>query len=249
MLYYINYKISLPILQDIIKILFMKKERKVSKDGSPYVTDEIFNTASHIFGTILSITVTVLLVVFASVAGKVWHIVSFSIYGVTLVSVFLSSSFHHGIDGNKKVENIFRLFDYLAIFLLIAGTYTPICLTVLRGALGWSIFGIVWGLAIIGILIKIFFQKIPKWVTNTIYISMGWVGIVMIYRLYTSIGIKGVIMILLAGLFYTIGSFIFYLEKPNPIPNKFGFHEIWHIFVIMGALTFSLFMYICILPN
>ena len=227
----------------------MKKERKVSKDGSPYVTDEIFNTASHIFGTILSITVTVLLVVFASVKGKVWHIVSFSIYGVTLVSVFLSSSLHHGIDGNKKIENIFRLFDYLAIFLLIAGTYTPICLTVLRGALGWSIFGIVWGLAIIGILIKIFFPKIPKWVTNTIYISMGWVGVVMIYRLYTTIGIMGVIMILLAGLFYTVGSFVFYLEKPNPIPNKFGFHEIWHIFVIMGALFFSLFMYIYILPN
>jgi hemolysin III len=227
----------------------MKKDRKVSKDGSPHVTDEIFNTISHIFGTILSITVTVILIVYASVAGKVWHIVSFSIYGVTLISVFLASSLHHGINGNKTIENIFRLFDYLAIFLLIAGTYTPICLTIIRDPLGWSIFGIIWGLAIIGILIKIVFPKIPKWVTNTIYISMGWVGIIMIYRLLTIIGIGGVMMILLAGLFYTVGSFIFYLEKPNPIPNKFGFHEIWHIFVIIGALIFSLFMYIYILPN
>ncbi len=227
----------------------MAKARKVSKDGSPHVTDEIFNTISHIFGTILSITVTVLLIVYASVEGKVWHIVSFSIYGATLISVFLASTFHHGVNGNKKIEDIFRLFDYLAIFLLIAGTYTPICLTVLRGPLGWSIFGIVWGLAIIGILIKIFFVNIPKWVTNTIYISMGWVGIIMLYRLYASVGIGGVIMMLLGGLFYTAGSFIFYLEKPNPISGKFGFHEIWHIFVILGALTFSLFMYIFILPN
>jgi hemolysin III len=224
------------------------KKRKRSKDGSVHVTDEIFNTASHIIGCVFALTTLVILVVYASVQGKVWHIVSFAIYGASLVMVFLASTFHHGIEADKKVEWIFRQFDYFAIFLLIAGTYTPFCLVLLRGPLGWSVFGITWGLAALGIVIKSVYPKIPKWVTNVIYVSMGWLAVIMIVPLLKIIGITGISLLTLGGAFYTIGSFIFYAEKPNPLPGKFGFHEIWHIFVIAGALTHALLIYFYILP-
>jgi hemolysin III len=224
------------------------ENRKLSKDGSIHVTDEKFNTASHIAGSVFALVVLVILVVYASVEGKVWHIVSFSIYGATLLAVFLASTFHHGIESEEKTESLFRLFDYFAIFLLIAGTYTPFCLILLRGPLGWSIFGLNWGLAAIGVAIKALFPKIPKWVTNTIYICMGWLGVIMLFPLFKIIGISGLALLLGGGAFYTIGSVIFYVEKPNPIPGKFGFHEIWHIFVIAGALLHALLMFFYLLP-
>ncbi len=226
----------------------MNNGNKTSKDGSVHVTDEKFNTTSHLSAFIFSLLGIVLLIVLSSVAGKIWHIISFSIYGISLMSVFLASAFHHGINTGRKYEELLKLFDYLAIFLLIAGTYTPICLTLLRGPFGWSVFGVIWGVAAIGITLKAVFPKIPKWVTNTIYGTMGWSGSIIVFKLLNIIPLYAIGLIALGGIFYTVGMFIFYSEKPNPIPGKFGFHEIWHLFVIAGALTHYLFMYFIILP-
>ncbi|HOJ65223.1 MAG TPA: hemolysin III family protein [Spirochaetota bacterium] len=224
------------------------KLRKKSKDGSIYVTDEKFNTASHIIGLILSLFGVVVLIVESSIKAKVWHIVSFSIYGTTLILLFLASSLHHGIFARKKIENIFRQFDYIAIFPLIAGTFTPFCLILLRNPFGWSIFGVVWAIAIIGIIIKGVFPAIPKWLTHTLYIGMGWLGIFIAIPLLKIIGFIGVGLITLGGILYTIGALIYYFEKPNPIPGKFGFHEIWHIFVILGCACFYFDFYFFVLP-
>lgn len=220
----------------------------VSKDGSPHTTDEVFNTVSHLAGAIFSLLGLVILVVQASVKGDPWLIVAFSIYGLSLFLVLISSTLHHGINGSEKVEHLLKLFDYLAIFPLISGTFTPLCLVLLRTPMGWSIFGVIWGLAIVGMIIKCIFPHIPKWVSSTIYISMGWMGFIIALLLFKTIGILGILYLSLGGIFYSIGFIVFNLEKPNPVPGKFGFHEIWHILVILGAFSHFLLMYFIVLP-
>ena len=221
---------------------------RLSKDGSIHVTDEIINTITHTAGAIFSLLGMVLLIVLAAVQAKTWHIVGFSIYGLSLFMLFLASTFHHGIDRSEKVNNFFRLFDYLSIFALIAGTYTPICLIISRDAWGWSIFGVIWALAAAGITIKAVFPSIPKWFTNTLYVCMGWVGVVLIFHVLPAIQMRGLLLILIGGILYSAGAVIFYVEKPNPVPGKFGFHEIWHLFVLAGAVVHFLFMFFIALP-
>ena len=219
-----------------------------SKDGSIHVTDEVINTITHMSGAIFSLLGMVILIVLSSQAGKPWHIVAFSIYGASLLLLFLASSFHHGLELSDKWNRFFRLMDYLAIFFLIAGTYTPVCLIPGRDAWGWSIFGVVWALAAVGITIKSVFPKLPKWTTNTLYICMGWVGVVQVIRTIPMIGTEGFILILAGGIIYTLGAVVFYIEKPNPIPGKFGFHEIWHLMVLTAAVIHYLFMFRILLP-
>lgn len=227
------------------------KDRKLpqfSKDGSVHVTDEVINTVTHMTGAIFSLFGMVILIVLSSSNGTPWHIVSFSIYGLSLLLLFLASSFHHGLQLSPKVNDLFRQFDYFAIFILIAGTYTPLCLVLNRSPWGWSIFGVVWALAAIGITIKAIFPNIPGWVSHTLYISMGWVGAVLIVRSIPLMGPLGFILILAGGILYTLGAGIYYFEKPNPVPGKFGFHEIWHLFVLSAAALHFLFMYFIVLP-
>jgi hemolysin III len=223
-------------------------DRNLSKDGSSNVTDEVWNTITHLGGTVFSLLGVVLLLVLASTAKKPWHIVSFAIYGTALFTVFLSSTLHHGVKASPKIEEILKQMDYIAIFPLIAGTYTPLCLVMSRNPVGWSIFGVIWAVAAAGITIKAMFPDIPKWVTNTLYVSQGWVGAILVFLLWSSLQWHGFMLIAAGGLFYTVGSFIFYLERPNPLPGVFGFHEVWHIFVILGALCHWLVMFFYVLP-
>lgn len=225
----------------------MSTERKLSKDGSIHVTDEIFSTISHMLGAMLALFGMVVLIVGASMQGNPWKIVSFSLYGASLFCMFLFSTLHHGINASHKTEELFRLFDYIAIFPLIAGTYTPLCLVTLRKSqswlpYAWSIFGVVWFLAIFGIVIKSVMPWLPKWVTTVIYVGMGWIGAILVIPIYQQLGLIPALLIAVGGVFYTVGSLIFFVEKPNPIEGRFGFHEIWHIFVILGALPHYLVM-------
>lgn len=222
--------------------------RKLSKDGSSHVTDERFNTASHLVATIFALLGTVILVVFASVEAKVWHIVSFSIYGVALTALFLASTLHHGIEGSERLEERLRSFDYFAIFLLIAGSMTPICLVVLRGPLGWSVFGVAWGVAAAGIALKAAVPRTPKWIFLTIYAAMGWLGVTVAGPLVDALPVTAVALLVVGGLLYTAGAVIFGAERPNPIPGKLGFHEIWHVAVMLGAFAHFLMMYLYVLP-
>ncbi|MCK5541350.1 MAG: hemolysin III family protein [Desulfobacterales bacterium] len=196
---------------------------------------EPINSISHAAGAIASLVGLALLIVFSSLKGSVWHIVSFTIFGFTLVMMFTSSSLYHGLRISDAKLAIFRRIDHIMIFLLIAGTYTPVCLVPLRGAWGWSIFGVVWGLALIGIILKIFFMNAPRLVSTIIYLIMGWVCVVAIYPIVTILQGACVAWLFAGGLFYSIGAVIYSLKRPNPFPGIFGFHEIWHIFVILGS--------------
>ncbi len=227
----------------------MARAKKFSKDKSRHVTDEVFNASSHMAAALFSLFGTALLIVKSAQELKVWHIVGFAIYGLTLFGVFFFSTLHHGVNAKAKTEALLRKFDYLAIFPLIAGTYTPMCLVLLRDSfLGWTLFGVVWAAAFVGIVLRASIDKIPHWVLNTLYIAMGWLGAVIAYPVYKSFSFSGLCLFVGGGILYTVGFMIFSSEKPNPVPGRFGFHEIWHIFVILGALSHYLLMYFMILP-
>ena len=136
----------------------------------------------------------------------------------------------------------------MAIFPLIAGTYTPICLVVIRGPLGWTAFAVVWALAAAGITLKAAFRELPKWVTNTFYLTMGLMSIFLVVPMALRLPVGSVVLLLLGGVFYVGGNVIFTREAPNPIPGKFGFHQIWHIAVLAGAFSHFLIMYLYVLP-
>ncbi|GLC30091.1 PAQR family membrane homeostasis protein TrhA [Clostridium omnivorum] len=191
--------------------------------------EEIANAVTHGIGTALAIAALVLLIVFSAVKGTAWHVVSFTIFGSTLVILYLESTLYHSLT-NKKAKRLFRKFDHMSIYLLIAGTYTPFCLTVLRGPLGWTIFGIVWGCAVIGIVIKAFLVGKKDRLSTVLYIVMGWLIIGTIRRLYLTMPFSGILFLVIGGVLYTVGAVIYSKDK-----IMFN-HGIWHLFVIGGSV-------------
>ncbi len=191
--------------------------------------EEIANAITHGIGTALAIAALVLLIVFSAIKGTVWHVVSFSIFGATLVILYLESTLYHSLT-NKKAKRLFRKFDHMSIFLLIAGTYTPFCLTVLRGTLGWIIFGIVWGSTIVGIVLKAFFTGKKDILSTVLYVVMGWLIVIAIKKLYLTMTFSGFVFLVSGGILYTVGALFYSIDK-----IKFN-HGIWHLFVIGGSV-------------
>lgn len=192
--------------------------------------EEIFNGITHGIGVLLSIAGLVILVYFASLKGDTWHIVSYSIFGSSLVLLYLSSTLYHSIT-NIKIKNLFARFDHSAIFLLIAGTYTPFVLTTIRGPLGWTLFGIVWGLAATGIVIRsVYLTRFRKLMVG-LYLAMGWMFIIAIVPLLRNLPIISTVFLFAGGLSYSLGV-IFYLWRDL----KYA-HGIWHLFVLAGSIT------------
>ncbi|MFH1153499.1 MAG: hemolysin III family protein [Pseudomonadota bacterium] len=196
---------------------------------------EPVNALSHMAGALASLVGLTLLIVFASLNAGVWHVVSFSIFGSTLVMLYTSSALYHALHLSEKGLLRMRRVDHIMIFMLIAGTYTPFCLVPLRGPWGWSMFGIAWGIALAGIVLKIFFIHVPRWISTGIYLFMGWLCVVVIYPLTMTLAPAGLAWLIAGGGFYSMGALIYGLKRPNPWPGKFGFHEIWHFFVLAGS--------------
>lgn len=197
---------------------------------------------THLIGAFLSIVGLVFLIIFASKNSneKAWDIISFSIFGSGLILLYTFSSLYHLLNVGEKATTILRKFDHIMIYILIAASYTPICLGPLRGPWGWSIFGVVWGIAIIGTVLTSIWLKAPRWLTTSLYLAMGWTVIVAIYPMITIFQdlnmLHSLWWLLSGGIFYTIGAIIYGLKWP-PLKNKyFGFHEIFHIFVMLGSL-------------
>jgi len=225
------------------------KPRQVSRDGSPHATDEVFNSVSHLSAAMISLLGMVLLI--AESGGNAWKIVSFSIYGSSLIFLFVCSTLHHSINSTDEVEARLRMLDYLAIYPLIAGTFTPFCLVFLHDSvIGWSFFGVAWFFAFIGMFLTAKFgpERIPKWMSMTMYITIGWFGGILAFWLFPEIGWEGLGVFLLGGVAYTVGGYVYAAEKMNCIPGKFGFHEIWHIAVILGAGIHFGVIYFYVLP-
>jgi len=197
--------------------------------------EEIANSITHGIGLLLSIPALVMLILNAAETANPWRIVSFSIFGASMIILYLCSTLLHSIT-HEKVKDFFEILDHSSIYLLIAGTYTPFVLVAIRGSLGWTLFGIVWALAIIGIVFKCYYVK-KYIVTSTIlYVIMGWLIVMAIVPLYHAIGMTGFLFLVGGGLLYTVGSIFYVMQK---IPY---FHAIWHIFVLAG----SALMYFCV---
>lgn len=203
--------------------------------------EEVMNAVTHGIGTLLSVAGLVLLTVLAYLHGDIWHIVSFSIYGTTLVLLYLASTLYHSFT-NERIKRIFKILDHSAIYLLIAGTYTPFTLVPLHGVLGWTVFGVVWGLALIGIVLKVFFAGRFNIISTLCYLGMGWFIVFAIKPLIATVPALGMTWLLVGGLFYTLGS-IFYLWKKIPYN-----HAIWHLFVLAGSISHFIAVFFYILP-
>ena len=191
--------------------------------------EEIWNAITHGLGAALAIAALVLLVVFAALYGTVWHVVSFAIFGATLVLLYFASTLYHSFTG-PRVKALFRKFDHMSIFLLIAGTYTPFCLAVLRGWIGWTILVFVWGCCVTGIVFKALFTGRKELLSTIAYISMGWVIVFAIKPLYLSISSAAFFYLVAGGVSYTAGTFFYMYER-----MKYN-HSIWHVFVLGGSI-------------
>jgi hemolysin III len=202
---------------------------------------EPLSGALHLLGMLLSILALVLLLL----AGldSVWKIVSFSIYGATLILLYNFSTIYHWVpkeSGGK--QQLFRKLDHLSIYLLIAGTYTPFCLVTMRGPWGWSLFGVIWGLALAGILIQAVYINVDRRFTTLIYIGMGWMVLIAVKPLLETLNINGIWLLVAGGVVYSLGGVVYALKKPN-LFKYFGFHELWHTLVLLGSFFHFLAVY------
>ncbi len=219
----------------------MKKSLK-NKIPLPDYTlgEEITNSVTHGIGTMLSITALVLCIVRSAIHYDAWAVVSSAIYGSTLVVLYLMSTIYHSLARNKA-KRVFRIIDHCSIFLLIAGTYTPYTLVSIRGPLGWSMFGVIWGMAIAGIVFNaIDLEKFSK-ISFICYLVMGWAVVMAIKPIIASVAKGGLILLLAGGIAYSLGA-VFYAVGAK----KKYIHSVWHIFVIIGSVLhfFSVFFYV-----
>jgi hemolysin III len=220
--------------------LFSRQNLTARTSDSRYtIGEEIANSITHGLGAGLAVAGLIFLVYYSAAYGTVWHIVSCAIYGTTLVLLYTISTLYHSIP-SPRFKSVMRILDHSAIFLLIAGTYTPFTLVSLRGPWGWSLLGVIWGAAILGILFQTALQK--SWVSLTValYVLMGWAIVVAVKPLLDVIPTEGFLLLLYGGLAYTLGT-VFYIWKQM----RFH-HAIWHVFVLAGSVFhfFAVFYYV-----
>jgi hemolysin III len=171
------------------------------------------------------------------------------VYGLSLIMMFTASSIYHLVKGGPTVMQRLRKFDHTAIYLLIAGTYTPICLYYFQGVWRWGILATIWALALAGIIVKLFVINAPRWVTAGIYLVMGWLAAIGFRQIITNMPAGAITWLVAGGLFFSIGAVVYITKKPNFFPRVFGFHEIWHIFVILGCLAHFILIAYFIAPS
>lgn len=203
-----------------------------------YYTEK-FNSITHLVGAALALAGLVVLVVEAARQGDPWKIVSFSVYGATLFMLYGASALYHSLRGRAKV--VFRKLDHLAIYLLIAGTYTPFMLVTLRGGWGWSLFGVIWGLAILGMVLEFLPRRRARVLSVAIYFLMGWLVLVAFGPLWAALPLGGLVWLVAGGLFYTVGAIFYGLD--GKLRHA---HGIWHLFVLAGSAShyFAILYYV-----
>lgn len=191
--------------------------------------EEIVNSITHGIGALLSVVALVVLVILSVNHGDTLHVVSFSIYGSTLILLYLSSTLYHSFS-SPRIKNLFARFDHVSIFLLIAGTYTPILLTSIRGVWGWTLFGIIWGLALVGAVIRSIYLHRFRKLMVAVYLLMGWMFVIAGKQVYLSLPANSLMFLVLGGIAYSVGV-VFYMWRKLPYS-----HGIWHLFVLAGSV-------------
>ena len=207
---------------------------------------EPMNGFTHFIGIIFAMTATVLLVDLSLNPYKPHHLISFLIFGIGMILLYTTSTLYHWLKLSDAGTKKLRKADHIMIFIYIAATYTPVCIVALRETIGWMLLAATWSIAIIGIIIKIFWMNAPRWLSTFIYILMGWLAVGAIFPLINSLQTGAILWLLAGGLFYTIGAVIYALKRPDPFPGVLGFHEIFHLLVLLGTFSHFWMMYRCV---
>ena len=174
---------------------------------------------------------------------------SLLIYGAALILMFSASAAYHLIRANPRAELTLRKLDHSAIYLLIAGTYTPICIHYFTGFWLWGVLAIVWFMAIVGIIVKVFVIRAPRWASAAVYLVMGWLCLMGTRVMLATMPMSALVWLLLGGIFFSVGAIVYVTKRPDPYPGVFGFHEIWHIFVILGCLSHFIVVAVYVAPH
>lgn len=198
---------------------------------------------THLIGAVLSCVAVVNLVLKALETGSMIHVIGFGIFGTSLVLLYTASTIYHIIDKPEAMRRVYKRIDHMMIFVLIAGTYTPVCLIALSGPVGTTLLTIIWAIAISGIIMKAFWIDAPRWLTTGLYILMGWLVVVAIYPIFTSLPKEGFKWLVTGGIVYTIGGVIYGLKWPLKNNKWFGFHELFHLFVLGGSACHYIMVY------
>jgi hemolysin III len=206
------------------------------------LSEEIAHSVTHGIGIVLAIAALAIMTAFAAVFGTARHIVGCSIFGTTMIILYTASTLYHGIQ-NEKAKKVFRVFDHSAIFLLIAGTYTPFTLICLKGAWGWTFFGIIWGLAVFGVLLQTISKMRFEVLSLILYVAMGWMSVVAFKPMISLLPTAGLIFLIAGGLSYTSG-IIFYVWEKLPFN-----HAIWHVFVLGGSVSHFFAVMFMVIPK
>ena len=200
---------------------------------------EPVNGASHLVGLLLAGAGTVLLL---RMANGPWQLAAFSVYGATLILLYGASTLYHILPVSEQPLRALRTLDHIAIYFLIAGTYTPIALITLHSPLGWGLLVAVWLIAVAGIPFKLFFLDAPVWISTATYLAMGYLAMVAVVPLARAVSVSGLLWLIAGGLAYTVGAVIYSRQRPDPFPGRFGHHEIWHLLVLAGSACHFAFM-------
>ena len=208
---------------------------------------EPMNSMSHMVGVLLSLTGMIILLVRSIQAGSMVQVLAALIFGLSLILLYTASMIYHWAVSSTEVIRVLRKIDHCMIYVLIAGTYTPVCLLTLKGKLGIGLLIAVWSLAALGIVLKLVWFDAPRWLYTGFYLLLGWLAVFFIYPISKALPGEGVFLLILGGLLYTAGS-IFYALKPERLRLwKLGFHEIFHLFILAGSITHYLFVYFYVL--
>ncbi len=221
-------------------------ESKGEKGRDPYDGLRPWSAITHGVGAALAALGTVLLLTKSAALGlSLWHTASFAIYGVSVIGLYTASTLYHCLNVPVAGRLALRKYDHCSIALLIAGSYTPICLTVLRtqGAWGWAVLGIIWTMAVASCSLSLIWINSPRWLTSGVYLVMGWLAVIALYPLSRALPPAGMAWLLLGGLLYTVGGVLYAVKWPGRDNPRFGCHEVFHLFILAGSICHFFLMY------
>jgi hemolysin III len=196
---------------------------------------EPVNGFTHLAGGLIASVGLIVLLATAARAGRTDQLVAFGIFGFSLIALYSASALYHLLPLSPAGVARLRRVDHISIFLLIAGTYTPFCLLALDGSWRVGLLGLIWGLALCGILLKLLWMEAPRWLSVALYLGMGWVAVIAAPALFRAVPAGGMAWVLVGAVVYSAGALVYGLKRPNPVPGVFGFHELWHLFVMAGS--------------
>lgn len=204
---------------------------------------------THFIGLLMAMFAGIPLMIKAACEPHRVYLISLGIYLISLILLYFASTLYHSLDGSEKTNRILKKFDHMMICILIAGTYTPVCLLILKGSIGYILLAIIWVFAVLGILFKAFWVNCPKWVSSVLYIAMGWTCVLTFTQLLNALSLAAFRWLLAGGIIYTLGGVIYALKLPlfNSKHKHFGSHEIFHLFVMCGSFCHFILMYVFVL--